>query len=81
MGSATAQEMAVAVLRHPAGTTQMTVEDSLGALRFLFGINPQHNAANFRFAGSLFDGIEQAQVGHEVVTVIIGKIVGPGYVI
>lgn len=70
MGSATAQEMAIAVLRHPAGPRQMGFPGAPRPGWLGRWIDVQHQLRDFLPVGAILGGVQQAQIGDEVLLVI-----------
>ena len=73
MRSATAQQMAVAVLRHPAGARQMAFPGASRPGRLGCWIDVQHKLRDFLPICSVGLGVQQAKVGYEVLLVITGE--------
>jgi len=67
VGSATAQEMAVAVLRHPAGPRQMGFPGATCPGRLGCWIDVQHQLRDFLPVRTILGGVQQAQIGDEVL--------------
>jgi hypothetical protein len=67
------QQMPVAVLRHPPGAREMTVERPPGAIGFAVRIKMQDYAGNFTPVGAFCVGVEQTQIRDEVFLVIGGQ--------
>jgi hypothetical protein len=63
-------EMPVPGLRHPLGSREMALPDALSTLGLFLRINLQHDARNLSPIGTLCVGVEQAQIGHEMLLVV-----------
>ena len=62
--------MAITVLSHPFGAGQMTVECMSCAIGLAIGINMQHDPRNLPPVGTFGVGIEQPQIGHQMVLIV-----------
>ena len=76
MGCATAQQMPVAILGHPARAGQVGSPDSLGLLGIVRRIEMQNDPGDFPPIRAFRIGIEKAQIGDEVLLVVAGEDIG-----
>ena len=72
------QKMAIAMLRHPLGARQVTLPGASRALGLLFRIDVQDDTRNLGPIRTLSLGVEEAQIGNEMVLIVAGKNVGLG---
>lgn len=73
-----ADQIAVAVFGHPAGTGEMSGVDAPGAIGLLDRIEAENDVRRFLPVHALGFCIEQAQIGHEMTAVILGQFVAAG---
>jgi hypothetical protein len=71
VGCPALQEVAIAMLRHPLGARQVALPGALRALGFLRRIDVQDDARDFGPIRTLGIGIEEAEIGDEMLLVII----------
>ena len=65
------QQMPIAVLSHPFGSGQMTVERMSRTIWLSIRINMQHDPRDLSPVGTLGVGIEQPQIGHQMFHVVV----------
>lgn len=70
---AATQEMAIAVLGHPASTGEVGLPSTPGARRLFFGIDLKDDPCDFAPIGVLRLGIQKTQIGDLVLFIIGGK--------
>lgn len=63
----------IAVLGHPARTSQMTLINDLGARAVTFWIQAKQDACHLGPFRSILRGIEQADVKDKVLAIVIGQ--------
>ena len=63
---------------HPFGAREMAFEGTTGPFGFARWIDVQDDPRHFRPVRAFSVGIEQAQIGHEMLVVISGQIAGRG---
>ena len=73
MRGTTAQKMTVTILGHPARTGQVGGPDSLGLLGIVRGIEMQNDPRNLAPISAFRIGIEEPQIGDEVLFVVAGE--------
>ena len=64
------QEMSIPDLSHPLGSREMAFPDALSPLRFFTRIDLQDDSRDLSPIGTFSVGVEQAQIGHEVLLVV-----------
>jgi hypothetical protein len=72
------QKMAIAMLRHPLGARQVTLPRESRALGLLCRIDVQDDTRNLGPIRTLSFGVEEAQIGNEMLLIVPGKNVGLG---
>jgi hypothetical protein len=72
------QKMAIAMLRHPLGASQVAFPGPPRALGLLRRIDLQDDTRNLGPIRTLSLGVEEAQIGNEMVLIVAGKNVGLG---
>jgi len=70
---APAQEMAVAVLRHPAGARQMAFPSATRTCRLGRRIDMQHQPCDFFPVRTVFLSIKQPQISHGMSLVVASE--------
>jgi hypothetical protein len=70
VGAPAAQQMAIAMICHPSGASQMALERFARALRIAFGIDVKNDSCNFPPVRLASVGIEQPEIGDDVLLVI-----------
>ena len=73
MGGATAKEMTIAVLRYPTRSRQVRLPRAPRSVWLAVGIDVQHELGDFPPIGALLIGVQEAQIGHEVLLVITSQ--------
>lgn len=73
VGRAAAQEMLVAMLGHPVRPRQMAVPAAVDALGVGRRIAVEHDPGDLAPVGTLGLGIQQAEIGNEVLFVVAGE--------
>ena len=68
-----AQEMAVAMLRHPFRTRQMGIVGAARTFRLLFRIDLQNDLCDLAPVRPLCFRVEQTHIGHQMLLVIFGQ--------
>lgn len=68
------QEVAVTVLRHPPRTSEMGFVNPQGAFGLVVGVETEDDANDFTPVCSVRFGVEQSQVGHDMVAIIVGHV-------
>ena len=76
MGCATAQQMPISILGHPAGAGQVRCPDSLGLLRIVRRIELQNDPRDLPPIRAFRIGIKKAQISDEVLLVVAGEDIG-----
>ena len=76
MRGATAQQMPISILGHPAGAGQVRGPDCPGAFCVMRWIEMQNDPGNFAPISAFRIGIEKAQIGDEVLLIVAGEDVG-----
>jgi hypothetical protein len=71
--SAAFEQMAVAVLGHPAGTREVAFPGTTRTLRFSHGINVQNDSCDVLPIRSVGFGVEQAKVRNRMSLVLAGE--------
>jgi hypothetical protein len=64
------KQMPIAVLGHPAGTSEVRLPGAPGALGLAVRIEMQHDPRDIGPIGAVIFGVEQAQIGDRVLFVI-----------
>lgn len=72
LAAALAQELAVAVLRHPAGAGKMAIMNLLRPLGFGVGIDPEDDAGGFTPVGAIGRRVENAHVFLHMRAIVVG---------
>jgi hypothetical protein len=67
------KQMPRAVLRHPVGAGEMGSPGAAGTIRLLGRIKVQHDPRNLFPVGAVGFGVEQAQLGDQVLFVVAGQ--------
>lgn len=70
MGRATAEQVPIAMLGHPARPGEMGFPCATRPIRLALGIKVQHDRRNFPPVGTVLGCVEQAQIGYQVLFVI-----------
>jgi hypothetical protein len=65
------QKIPVAVLGHPARTGEMTVVDTMSALTFPVGIEPEQDLHDLRPLRTLFGGVQETNVERDVRSIVV----------
>jgi hypothetical protein len=65
-----AQQMPIAMLSHPFGASQMTVERESRAIRLPIWINTQHDPRDLAPVGTLGVSVKQPQVSHQMFLIV-----------
>src|SRR6266480_503460 len=65
-----AQQMPIAMARHPFRASKMTVERTASAIRLADRIDMQHDARDFPPVGTVSVGVEEPQIGDHVLLVV-----------
>ncbi len=69
------QEVTIARSGHPVRPFEMRAIDCLGAGAIAFAIEVKHDCRDLFPVGTSFFSVEQAQIGDEVLAVILGEMV------
>jgi hypothetical protein len=72
------QKMAIAMLRHPLGARQVTLPGASRALGLLCRIDVQDDTRNLGPIRTLSLGVEEPQIGNEMLLIVTGQNVGLG---
>src|SRR5215217_6225134 len=67
---AAAQQMAIAMIRHPSGASQMAIEGAACALRVAFGIDVKNDSCNFPPVRLVSLSIQQPEIGDDMLLVV-----------
>lgn len=70
VGRTAPQEMSIADLSHPLRSREMAFPDALSPLRLFTRIDLQDDSRDLSPIGAFALGIQQAEVGHEVLLVV-----------
>jgi len=70
VGAPAAQQMAIAMVRHPSGASQMAIEGAACTLRVAFGIDVKNDSCNFPPVRLVSVSIQQPEIGDDVLLVI-----------
>src|SRR3981081_3143842 len=62
--------MSIAMLSHPFGAGQVTIESMSSTIRFTFRVNVQHDPGNLSPVGSGRIGVEQTKVRNNVLLIV-----------
>src|SRR3977135_525993 len=65
-----AQQMSIAMVSHPFGAGQVTIESMSCAIRFTIRVNVQHDPGNLSPVGSGRVGVEQTKVRDNVLLIV-----------
>jgi hypothetical protein len=65
-----AQQMPIAILSHPFGASQMTVERMSRAIRLPIWINMQHDPRDLAPVSTLGVSVKQPQVSHQMFLIV-----------
>jgi hypothetical protein len=63
----------VSITCHASGTGKMTVEGSPRSIRFVLGVDMQHDLRDLAAVGTFRIGIEHAHVGDGVLLIVRGE--------
>jgi hypothetical protein len=70
IGGSTAQQMSIAMIRHPSGASQMAGEGTACALRVAFGIDVKNDSCNVSPVRIVSVSIQQPEIGDDVLLVV-----------
>ncbi|KRQ98411.1 hypothetical protein CP49_10820 [Bradyrhizobium valentinum] len=70
IGGAATQQMAIAMICHPSGASQMALEGAARALRVAFGIDVKNDSCNFPPVRVVSISIQQPEIRDDVLLVI-----------
>ena len=76
MRGATAQQMPISILGHPAGAGQVRCPDTLGLFGIVRRIEMQNDPGDLPPIRAFRIGIEKAQISDEMLLVVAGENIG-----